>query len=218
MEDKESKLSATLHSFRQKKYGIDGPFSIQYTNLGDPLVRFRSYFKSIGWEQSGRWILATLFNLQLRTYGHICLIVLAMSTYACDQPKNEKSGLTIDGVPVSSLFGQGKDGKELGAVIQLNEEKFDFDTLAADEIVEHNFKFKNAGDAPLLIASVKSTCGCTVPSWPEEVIKPGEFGDIAVSFDASGRSGRFIKTIQIRSNGSPPVKSIRISGFIESGQ
>jgi hypothetical protein len=35
------------------------------------------------------------------------------------------------------------------------------------------FEFKNTGDAPLIIADVQSTCGCTIPTKPTEPIMPG---------------------------------------------
>ena len=202
MEDKESKLNTALHSFWQKKCRSSKPNGIRCSNLRVASFRFRTGVLTLR---------STMLHCLRRP---VFVVIIVLTTFACsEQPQNDKSGLTIDGVPVATLFGRGKNGE--AAVIQLNEERFDFDTLAADQVVEHKFRFSNAGDAPLLIASVKSTCGCTVPSWPEGVIEPGEFGDITVSFDAAGRSGRFIKKIQIRSNASPPVKSIRISGFIQ---
>ena len=40
------------------------------------------------------------------------------------------------------------------------------------------FKFKNTGNAPLVVSAVKSSCGCTVPKKPEAPILPGEDGEI----------------------------------------
>ena len=48
------------------------------------------------------------------------------------------------------------------------------------------FKFKNSGDGPLVIHQAIASCGCTVPQYPKEPIKPGESGQIT------------IKNIQIR--------------------
>lgn len=38
------------------------------------------------------------------------------------------------------------------------------------------FKFKNTGDGPLVIHQAIASCGCTVPQYPKEPIKPGESG------------------------------------------
>ncbi|NND09291.1 MAG: DUF1573 domain-containing protein [Saprospiraceae bacterium] len=159
-----------------------------------------------------RW-LPTHFMVQ--SFKVMFFLGLSVAMTSCSRASDKKSTLTIDGVPVSTLIEQDSDDSSAGAIIKFEEERFDFDTLVPDEIASHNFSFSNSGTRPLLIASVKSTCGCTVPSWSEEVIEPGEGGEITVTFDASGRSGPFIKTVQIRSNAKPPISSIRISGFIQ---
>jgi hypothetical protein len=45
------------------------------------------------------------------------------------------------------------------------------------------FEFTNTGDAPLIVANVRSTCGCTVPSKPKEPIMPGKTGVIEVKYN-----------------------------------
>ena len=44
------------------------------------------------------------------------------------------------------------------------------------------FKFKNTGDGPLVIHQAIASCGCTVPQYPKEPIKPGERVDKSQSF------------------------------------
>ncbi|MDC0178135.1 DUF1573 domain-containing protein, partial [Polaribacter sp.] len=39
------------------------------------------------------------------------------------------------------------------------------------------FVFTNIGDKPLIIETIKSSCGCTVPKKPEAPIMPGEKGE-----------------------------------------
>jgi hypothetical protein len=75
------------------------------------------------------------------------------------------------------------------------------------------FEFKNIGDAPLIIESVKSSCGCTVPTWPKEAIQPGKTGKIEVKYDTS-RVGPIRKTITIYSNNEEPIKALKIKGEI----
>ena len=75
------------------------------------------------------------------------------------------------------------------------------------------FKFKNVGNSPLIITSVKSTCGCTVPKKPTEPIMPGDSGEIEVKY-ATNRIGGFSKTITVVSNAATKVKSLRIKGIV----
>lgn len=61
-----------------------------------------------------------------------------------------------------------------------------------------SFEFTNTGDAPLIITSVLSTCGCTVPTKPTEPIMPGKTGKIDVKY--SMIPGPIRKTITVESN------------------
>lgn len=65
-----------------------------------------------------------------------------------------------------------------------------------------SFRFTNVGEAPLVIHQAIATCGCTVPSYTKDPIKPGESGVIDVTYNASRSSypGHFKKQITVRSN------------------
>ena len=64
---------------------------------------------------------------------------------------------------------------------------------------ECEFRFTNTGDAPLLIQKPKSSRGCTIPSWPDKPIFPGESEVIKVTY-RTNRAGNFNKTITVTSN------------------
>ena len=99
---------------------------------------------------------------------------------------------------------------------------FDF---VSDEIdygkIEQNadgvrvFKFTNTGDAPIVITDAKGSCGCTVPTYPKNVILPGETGEINVKY-ATDRIGAFTKTVTLTSNASETSKVLRIKGEVLS--
>ena len=76
------------------------------------------------------------------------------------------------------------------------------------------FVFTNTGNAPLIIKDAKSTCGCTVPSFPKEPIAPGAKGVIGVKYDTN-RVGPFTKTVTISSNAAgQPTKVLTIKGNV----
>lgn len=60
------------------------------------------------------------------------------------------------------------------------------------------FEFTNTGNQPLLIKDVKSSCGCTVPSFSKEPIMPGKTGKIEVKYNMN--PGPIRKTITVESN------------------
>ncbi len=61
------------------------------------------------------------------------------------------------------------------------------------------FRFTNTGTEPLLIQKPKSSCGCTIPSWPNEPILPGESEVINVTYKTN-RVGQINKTVTVTSN------------------
>ena len=61
------------------------------------------------------------------------------------------------------------------------------------------FTFTNTGTGPLILNDVKSTCGCTVPEWPHDIIKPGKSAKIKVVYNTK-RSGSFTKGITVTCN------------------
>jgi hypothetical protein len=79
-----------------------------------------------------------------------------------------------------------------------------FGEITQGEKVEYAFKFTNTGKKDLLIQNAVSSCGCTVPEWPREPVKPGESGYLKVVFDSHGKEGYTEKEISIKANTDPP--------------
>ena len=92
---------------------------------------------------------------------------------------------------------------EKRAEIKFETLNHDFGTFSAnDPVVKCVFKFTNVGDAPLIIHQAIASCGCTVPTYTKEPVKPGESGQIEVTYNGKGKfPGRFTKNITVRTNG-----------------
>lgn len=81
------------------------------------------------------------------------------------------------------------------------ESRHDFGTILADKAVQHTFRFKNTGEAPLTITSATGSCHCTVPALSKLTYAPGEEGEIPVTFDPRGRAaGQVSQRITVVSN------------------
>jgi hypothetical protein len=90
-----------------------------------------------------------------------------------------------------------------------------FGTIAVGEKYPHTFQFTNTGKAPLIIAQVSPSCGCTTAKdWPQQPIAPGESGKISVEFNSSGNSGKVDKSITVLSNCIPSVTTLRFQGIV----
>jgi len=111
---------------------------------------------------------------------------------------------------------QPKETQQKEAVFAVvGESVHDFGTIKeADGPVTHIFKFKNEGEAPLVITRATASCGCTQPEFPKEPVAPGKTGEIKVTFNPSGNAP-FNKTISIFSNGKIGSFVLAIKGVVE---
>jgi len=98
--------------------------------------------------------------------------------------------------------------------ITFAEEKHDFGTITQGEVVSYSFVFKNTGGSDLVISTAQGSCGCTVPNWPKEPIKPGGQSTIDVKYDSHGKSGVETKTVTLTTNCNPSTKMLTISATV----
>ena len=98
--------------------------------------------------------------------------------------------------------------------IEIDQDYFDFGEIDQDKSIRIDFKLKNTGNAPLLISSVKGSCGCTVPEWPKEVVKPAEETLIKVTFNSGKREGKQKKTVTLITNAIPSTRVFTITGTV----
>ncbi len=87
-----------------------------------------------------------------------------------------------------------KKNTEGNALIAFVTESHDFGIISDDKgVVSTEFEFTNQGNAPLVITSAKADCGCTRPK---------------------GYLGGFTKNVKVKSNGSPKMKVLKITGVV----
>ena len=77
---------------------------------------------------------------------------------------------------------------------------YDLGKIQQGEIVKYTMTFTNKGEDLLVITSARASCGCTVPKWTREPIAKGEQGQLEITFDSSGRSGKQHKSIVLTTN------------------
>lgn len=111
--------------------------------------------------------------------------------------------------------------QEKKANIEFDKNTHDFGRFSeVDPIVSCKFVFTNTGDAPLVIHQAVASCGCTVPEYTQEPVKPGEKGTIEVTYNGAGRyPGKFKKSITVRTNAKTEMYRLFIVGdMVEKGQ
>lgn len=145
----------------------------------------------------------------------LILPFIILGIFSC---KNEKPKASADSINItaSADSSRSEEAMEKGqAVISFDKVEHDFGTITQGEKAEYNFKFKNTGDADLLISDAKASCGCTVPEFSKEPVKPGQEGFIKVVFNSEYREDKFNKEVYVTSNTTPVQTVLRISGFVQ---
>ena len=89
-----------------------------------------------------------------------------------------------------------------------------FGKVTDGEKVVITFHFKNTGTKPLVISNVQASCGCTVPSKPEEPIAPGADGKITAEFNSEGRVGKASKNITVTANTKEGIAVLMFEGEV----
>jgi hypothetical protein len=89
-----------------------------------------------------------------------------------------------------------KQAQKAAVVEWLTERDHDFQHLRQEHPKTFVFKFKNIDTVPILLQTVRTSCGCTAATWTEEPIPSGATGQIEVEYDAYQR-GEFRKKIRV---------------------
>ncbi len=96
------------------------------------------------------------------------------------------------------------------AGIEFKKTEYQIGKVVQGEKVGCQFLFRNTGTADLLIRDARASCGCTVPQWEKEPVKPGETGRLEVMFDSSGRMGIQKKSVTVISNADNQASTLMI--------
>lgn len=123
--------------------------------------------------------------------------------------------ITIFTISVScqSTTSENKEASK-APVIKFESVEHDYGTMEKGANGDCEFEFTNEGEEPLILSDVRSSCGCTIPSWPQQPIKKGEKAKIKVHYDTQ-RIGSFGKSITVNSNASNTPVVLKIKGVVE---
>ncbi len=114
------------------------------------------------------------------------------------------------------VVAQEETKKANGPEITFKETVHDYGTIYVDGDGAYDFEFTNTGNEPLILSKPRSSCGCTVPSWPKEPILPGETSSIKVTYNTH-KAGPFNKTVTVYSNSATNANvMLRIKGVVEA--
>ncbi len=132
-------------------------------------------------------------------------LLLAMGIFSCRKKGEQYPEMKID----TALL---KDTTEIAFLDTIT---YNFDTIMQDDKAEHDFHIKNVGKNSLVIARAYGSCGCTVPEYPKDPVKPGETATIHVTFNSAGKSNEINKDVTLVCNTAKRNEMLHMHGFVK---
>jgi hypothetical protein len=154
-------------------------------------------------------LIRSLVNISARnkigTFLFVCFLVCcSCSNNAAVRNNNsiENSNANNDSIETASL--------------EFVEKKYDFGKInKTNSIISADFNFKNAGNIPLLIHKVDVSCGCLSTEYPKYAILPNQKEKIKVKIDIRNLTGKFDKTLIVKSNSKNDLILLHVAGQIK---
>lgn len=166
-------------------------------------------------------------SCKLKTaFGLLALAGLLIFQAAC-KDENAKAEDSVEEIQtdgkISSIIRSPVTAAGVGDTVNVakmtfDQPIFDYGEVKEGTVVKHSFKFTNTGKVPLLINNAHSTCGCTVPKWPEKAVAPGESGEITVEFKTVDKLDFQEKPVTITANTYPSTTKVYLRGYVNKAQ
>ena len=130
----------------------------------------------------------------------LSIVLVVFTVFNIKAQENTASSQTPAPNPNAPEISFEKTVHDYGTIIQ-----------GADGTCE--FKFTNTGKEPLILSKPQSSCGCTVPTWPQEPILPGKSDVIKVTYNTHNIGG-INKTVTVSSNAKTSRVVLSIKGTV----
>ncbi len=137
----------------------------------------------------------------MKCLSYLLLVAVLAGSTACggnNQSKNSKPDVKAAEEPVMDPTS-----------IQFTTTEHDFGKVKEGEKVTFNYEFTNTGKADLLIQKAQASCGCTIPKYSKEPVRPGKKGYVEVVFNTKGHPGKQRKSVRVTAN-TEPVSTVLV--------
>lgn len=139
------------------------------------------------------------------------LFFIAIVLLSCGNRKNANEIKVSDiHIPASADEKVTQKIAENMPVLTFEKVLYDFGKVMQGERLSYSFKFTNTGKSNLIIEGTSASCGCTTTTPPKAPIRPGESGEIKVTFDSKTKQGPVVNSIVISANTYPVHTVIKV--------
>lgn len=145
----------------------------------------------------------------------VVTIIAFLNLTSCQKQVGVDPNTGLPPVSISETNGMPAKSNLPETTMTFEHDEHDFGSIKDGSKVDYTFNFTNSGKNDLQITNAVGSCGCTVPEYPKELVKPGASGKIKVSFNSAGKSGKQEKSVTLTANIANQYQVIRIKANIE---
>jgi hypothetical protein len=153
---------------------------------------------------------------RLKTSFRFLILVLCLLAAAISTEANQSSVKTLLHEKRTALSNPEKLPPKVAQYAHFPERSYQFEPIVAGVKVSHDYAILNKGTDVLKIDAVKTSCGCTIASYPKQIPAGGR-KKISIRLDTSGYGGKFIRKTIVVSTNDPkqPKVNLTIHGKVK---
>jgi len=144
----------------------------------------------------------------------VIFVAVALVIFTFTSCKKENASTKVKAENIEAAAQRDAEINKGVPIIEWDKTEHDFGTLDHGDKVETVFIFTNIGEGDLIITGARGSCGCTVPVWPKNAIKPGESAEIKVVFNSTGKKNKTTNTVTLTTNTEKGNEIVRIKAFV----
>ena len=129
----------------------------------------------------------------------------------CSSKNKDEINSSIVHIPVTA---DDKGDKTRVPQIKFEQTTHDFGKLIQGEKVSYTFKFKNTGNASLVLSAVVPSCSCTVAQFTKTPILPDEEGTVTVNLNTETKKGMVHSSVVVQSNTYPSETKLELNAMV----
>ncbi len=101
-------------------------------------------------------------------------------------------------------------------VVQVDPSGFDFGRAQPGKTLKKEFTLRNAGEAPLVLQGVSTSCGCTAAIPGATRLSPGQSTPLTVTLETRSYRGPLERRVIVRSNDpKTPLLEVKVKVTVE---
>jgi len=167
------------------------------------------------------------YKLQVTSYHHkistlahwhinkFPFLLVALGLFFLSCRNSNKSGFSVSDIKnPATADGIDEQQKATMPEIQFDNLSYNFGKVIQGEQLSYTFHFKNVGKSSLIISTVETSCGCTTSVPPKAPVRPGEKGEITITFDSKYKSGEVISYLVVTANTYPAQTVLTTSATV----